>query len=240
MTIQRFTHLGQYPKELPQLTKEQVKIREDFYQVWLNTLPKRYGMVEKFNHTYPLRTFDPNANQRTLDIGAGLGEHAEYEDLEHQEYTALELRQELANAIEKKFPKAKTIVGDIHHQLDRPDGYFDRILAIHVLEHLPDLPRALDEIQRLLAPNGQFIVLMPCDPGFSYTLARNISARRIFEKRYNTNYDWFVACEHINHHQEIQTELFKRFDLNHRQFFPFGVPVVQANLIIGLTLVHKP
>jgi ubiquinone/menaquinone biosynthesis C-methylase UbiE len=30
------------------------------------------------------------------------------------------------------------------------DGYFDRVIAIHVLEHLPDLPRALREISRLM------------------------------------------------------------------------------------------
>ena len=29
------------------------------------------------------------------------------------------------------------------------DGYFDRILAVHVLEHLPNLPAAIRECYRL-------------------------------------------------------------------------------------------
>ena len=240
MAIKRFEQMGQWPKQLPTLTEEQARIREDFYAVWLDTLPKSYyGIIEKFNHGYPLRTFKPDANQRTLDIGAGLGEHTRYEDLGRQEYTALELREDLAARIRQNFPGAKTIVGDIQKHVDREDGYFDRILAIHVLEHLPKLPDALGEIRRLLAPDGRFVVLIPCDPGLAYGIARNISARPLFEKRYHISYDWFIACEHINHHSEILEQLDQYFDVVHRQFFPLYVPIPTMNLVIGLTLVQK-
>lgn len=237
--IKRFTRLGQWPKQLPSLTDEQSRIREDFYKVWLDTLPQRYGLVEKFNHGYPLRTFKSGANPRTLDIGAGRGEHAEYEDLQNQEYVALELRDDLVDRIQANFPTVETIVGDIQKRIDSEDRSFDRILAIHVLEHLTDLPRALDEVKRLLAPDGRFVVMMPCDPGFAYAMARNVSARRIFEKRYNTDYDWFVATEHINHYREILDQLGARFAIEHRRFFPLRVPVPTMNLVIGLTLKHK-
>jgi SAM-dependent methyltransferase len=36
------------------------------------------------------------------------------------------------------------------------DGAFDVVLANHVLYHVPDLPRALDELARVLAPGGRF------------------------------------------------------------------------------------
>jgi ubiquinone/menaquinone biosynthesis C-methylase UbiE len=36
------------------------------------------------------------------------------------------------------------------------DGAFDVVLANHVLYHVPDLPRALDEVARVLAPGGRF------------------------------------------------------------------------------------
>ncbi len=226
---------GNFPKSPPQLTKEQRHIREDFLSYWLEILPQRYVSLEKFNHNYPLQTFRPQC--KTLEIGAGRGEHLSYENLDSQEYFALEMRPELAKIIKEKFPKANIVVADCQKHLDFPDNYFDRVLAIHVLEHLPNLPKALDEAQRILKPGGFFSVLIPCEGGFAYKLARNISARRIFEKRYPTqNYDWFIACEHINTPDEIIAELLSRFKITHRHYFPLRVPITSINLVIGLTL----
>ena len=37
------------------------------------------------------------------------------------------------------------------------DGSFDAVVAADVLEHLPDLPAAVDELARVLAPGGSFV-----------------------------------------------------------------------------------
>jgi len=227
-----------FPKTLPTLSAEQQSIRDDFMNYWHQVLPQRYGIIEKFNHGYPLRTFSPNVT-RTLDIGAGRGEHLHYENLEAQEYTALELRSEMAAVIQEHFPQAKVAVGDCQEKIDCADNYFDRILAIHILEHLPNLPKALDEIKRVLKPGGLFSVVIPCEGGLAYSLARNISARRIFERRYQQKYDWFVACEHINVPDEIIPELTARFSVAHRDFFPLKIPSINLNLCIGLTLISN-
>ena len=50
------TQSSRWPKALRPLTDEQKYIREDFYKLWLDVLPKRFGLVEKFNHQYALRT----------------------------------------------------------------------------------------------------------------------------------------------------------------------------------------
>ncbi len=230
---------AKFPKVLPQLTEEQEQIRNDFMNYWHQVLPNRYGVVEKFNHGYPLRSYSTRTI-RTLEIGAGRGEHLFYEDLSVQEYTALELRHEMADAIVANHSKAKVLVGDCQTHIPIPDDYFDRVLAIHVLEHLPDLPRALDEIKRVLEPGGLFSVVIPCEGGLAYTLARRLSAQRIFEKRYQQSYSWFINCEHINLPSEIIPELRQRFSIIHRSFFPLVIPIVTFNLCIGLTLVnHK-
>lgn len=205
---------------------------------WLTVLPQRFGVIEQFNHRYPLRSAAPGL--KTLEIGAGLGAHLNFEKLEEAgQYVALELRPELAEMLKAKFPLVDTTVSDCQERINFPDHYFDRVLAIHVLEHLPDLPGALDEIRRVLRPDGSFEVVIPCEGGLAYSLARNISARRIFEKRYKQSYDWFVACEHINLPDEIMTELRTRFDIVHRSYFPLLMPVTTLNLVIGLTLTPK-
>ena len=50
-------------------------------------------------------------------------------------------------------------ITDIPH----PDGSFDVILCIHVLEHVEDDRRAMRELRRILAPGGFAVVLVPLD-----------------------------------------------------------------------------
>ncbi len=226
---------GRWPKSVPQLTDEQKRIRDDFMRHWLEVLPRRYGAIEKFNHSYPLRTYSASC-RKTLEIGAGRGEHLRYENLQSQQYVALELRPELGDTVRSSFPAAHVVIGDCQEEIYFPDHYFDRVLAIHVLEHLPNLPKALNEIQRVLSPGGQFSVVIPCEGGMTYRLARNVSARRIFERRYKQSYDWLVASEHVNTPEDILPELCSRFRIVHRQFFPLMIPSTNWNLVIGLTL----
>lgn len=222
-----------WPKRLPVLTDEQERIREDFYQLWLETLPRKYKLLERFDHRYPARRHRPG--ESTLDIGAGIGEQLAYEDLDDQEYVALDVRQDMLDRLSKRFPKAKTVRADPQLQIPFEDGYFDRVNAVHVLEHLPNLPAALREIHRVLRPDGRLVVMIPCEQGLMHRFARQISARPLFEKTYGTSYDWFVATEHCNLPWEIDYELRRLFSVGQRSFFPFLVPSVNLNLAIGLT-----
>ena len=92
----------------------------------------------------------------------------------------------------------------------------------------------------MLNPNkGKFIIVIPCEGGFAYTLARDISARKIFEKKYNQKYDWFVKTEHINYPDEILEELDKLFTIQEISYFPLKIPSIPLNLCIGIVLISK-
>lgn len=172
---------NKWPKKVPDLTPERQAIRDDFMRAHLEAMQtKWYGVIERFNHKYPLRSAFPGA--RTLEIGAGLGDHLKWEGYDRQEYHLNELRPELCQGLRSAFPGARVQAGDCQERLPYDDEYFDRVLAIHVLEHLPNLPAALKEIKRILKPGGVLSVVIPCEGGLAYTLARNISARPHFEK----------------------------------------------------------
>ena len=210
---------------------------------WHEILPRRYGLVDEFNHKYVVR-FAPKAFRRTLEIGAGLGRHLAYEKLtpdQSENYVALEIRQNMADQIRLRFPAIKVYVGDCQARLDIQDGYFDRILAIHVLEHLPNLPAAITEMHRLCdKASGVFSVVIPCEGSVAYSFARRISSQRIFEQRYKQSYRWLIEREHLNKPNEILAELAKYFMVTHKAFFPLPVPLILCNLCIGLTLRPKP
>ena len=175
-----------WPKIIPPLNAEQKRISDDFMKYWHEVLPKKYGVIDDFNHGYAVR-HAPESFRTTLEIGAGLGEHIAYEKLTPEQeanYVALELRENMAAEIRRRFPRVQARVGDCQERLDFADGSFDRILAIHVLEHLPNLPATVREMHRLCRPGtGILSVVIPCEGSLAYSLARKISAQRIFEKR---------------------------------------------------------
>lgn len=230
---------NKWPRRFPDLTPEQKAISDDFMKYWHEVLPKRYGIVDKFNHRYAVK-HAPQDFQRTLEIGAGLGEHLSYErlnDAQRRNYVALDLRSNMVERIRERFPDVTAYVGDCQSRLDFTDGYFDRILAIHVLEHLPNLPAAVQELYRLVDKRrGIVSVVIPCEGGWAYSLARKISAQRIFESRYHQPYRWFIEREHISVPQEILHELKPYFRIVHRTFFPTWLPSVSVNLCLGMTL----
>ncbi len=230
-----------WPRVLPELTTEQQVIRDDFMKHWHEVLGKSptYEMVERFNHGYVVK-HSPTDFVTTLEIGAGLGEHLRYESLNDRQkdgYTALELRRNMVEELRQRFPAISAIQGDCQASLPFPDGYFDRILAIHVLEHLPDLPKCVAEMHRLCnKENGVFSVVIPCEGGLLYWLGRRLSAQRIFESRYKMPYRWFIEQEHLSTGPQVIEELKKLFVVQHIQYFPLGAKSYNLNLCIGLTL----
>jgi SAM-dependent methyltransferase len=226
-----------WPKQLPTLTPEQEAIRDDWMKYFYESVyTDRFSMIQRFNHTYAARSALPGL--RTLDLGAGLGEHLEYEDGRAGEYVALELRPEMAAVIEQHHPYVRTISGDVQQRLDFDEGFFDRVVAIHILEHLPNLPGALDELTRLVKPGGSLSVVLPCEGGRVYGLGRRLTTQRIFEKRYGVSFDWAIKSEHVNELTEIIDELDARFVRVDTGWFPTHVPTVHLNVCCGLTYMR--
>ena len=229
----------QWPKQLPALSPEQQDISDDFMKRWHEVLPRRYDVIERFNHGYPLRVMPEKQQIRTLELGAGLGGHLAFEQLEQQDYHCVELRPAMADHIRQHYPEVTVVTADIQQSLPYEAGSFDRILAIHVLEHLPDLPATIAEVARLLKPDGVFSIVIPCDPGLAYAIARKISAERLFRKHYKLPYGWLIRREHINAPAEIVSVLKRHFISMDQSFFPLLIPVVHLNLCIGITLKLK-
>ena len=178
-----------------------------------------------------------------MEIGCGDGEHLHYEKLtpiQKENYYAIDIRQNMIDSFRKKFPEIHSSVSDCQRQMIFEENFFDRIIAIHVLEHLPDLPAAIKEIHRLCdKKNGILSIVIPCEGSLAYTLARKISAERVFVKRYKQPYKWLIEREHINVPSEIFEELNRLFVIQSSTYFPIPLPFEFCNLCIGLTLTPR-
>lgn len=222
-----------WPKNPPALSPQQERAREAFVAAWHEELPSQYALLERFNHGYVAALGTPPGT-RTLEVGAGLGGHLPFEDVEAQEYHVLESRSQFCERLAERHPAQYVHHGSIEERQSFPDGFFDRIVTIHVLEHLHNLPAALDEIARLLRPGGIFDVVLPTEGSLAYDIARKVSAERMFRRRFGLDYGPIIRSEHVNTYAEVMSLLSGRFRLETARFFPFGVAVAEINLVVGL------
>ena len=228
-----------WPKRPPALSKEQEAAREAFMKLWHEELPTRYSIVERFNHGALARLPQTRERWRTLEIGSGIGGHLPFEDLSKQEYHCLEYRNEFCDVLRGLDGVEAVHEASIEGPTPFPDGAFDRIVAIHVLEHLRDLPKAIAEIKRLLADDGTLDVVLPCEGSLAYSIARRISAKRMFESRFGMSYDPIIANEHVNTLDEVLHLLLADFEPLQTKRFPFNVPIDAVNLCIALRLKKR-
>jgi len=108
---------------------------------------------------------------RLLDLGCGEGRHTISAYLEADaEFVGLDLGLadlKTAKGRLQDFPMPASKRGYCEfvqasgHQLPFADASFDQVICSEVLEHIPDYPSFLREIQRVLKPGGLFAVSVP-------------------------------------------------------------------------------
>jgi SAM-dependent methyltransferase len=193
--------------------------------------------MERFNHGWVAGLPQKAGKCVTLEIGAGLGEHALWE-VREPDYWVMDIRQDFCHELERKFP-SRVICADIQGPTPFPRECLDRVIAIHVLEHLPKLSDALLEIWTILKYGGIFDVVIPCEGGLAHRVARNLSAKRLFENTYHMDFEPIRKAEHCNDFPKILKWLKRTFTIEESRYFPCRIPWHHANLAVGFRLRKK-
>lgn len=109
----------------------------------------------------------PQAGDRVLDIGAGMGEFLSglcERGWPRQQLHAFEVSPPAAGALQAK--GLSVTCGDLGATLPYGTGSFDAAVILDVLEHSYDPPALLREAHRVLGPSGHLLLAVPlCPPG---------------------------------------------------------------------------
>jgi SAM-dependent methyltransferase len=96
---------------------------------------------------------DPALGARVLDVGAGRGAVARAALARDCAVTAIDASPRMVQCLAADYPAVRASVMDAA-RLDFADASFDLVTAGFVVQILPDLPTALAEMYRVLAPGG--------------------------------------------------------------------------------------
>lgn len=171
---------------------------------------------------------------RVLEVGAGSGHHFPYMKHDCQQYVMTDGSDAMLEIASKKYSSQLSggpliIEKQDATALTYPDHSFDRLIATHVLEHLPNPANVLREWNRVVRPNGVISVVLPCDPGMLWRLGRHLGPRRN-ARQLGIAYDYLQAAEHINSIFNLVVFIRHYFENTTELWYPTRIPTPDLNL----------
>jgi len=177
---------------------------------------------------------ETDASKTILEVGAGTGHHFAYVKKNFSKYILTDASQDMLTIASQKYPKeVSSGLLEFDEQnataLSYPDHSVDRLIATHVLEHLPDPVSVLKEWNRVVRPGGIISIVLPCDPGLLWRFGRHFGPRRN-AKKMGLAYDYMQAAEHINSIYNLVVFIRHHFEGLTESWYPAKIPVPDLNL----------
>jgi ubiquinone/menaquinone biosynthesis C-methylase UbiE len=223
-------------------------------KAWLDYKDRFSGLYDQANYSSPLQSMVMRASHKltekkfdagvhfgkVLEVGAGTGEHFSFVRHSFDQYIFSDLDAKTLERAEAKLAgKYKdNLVFETQSggSLSYADDCFDRLIAVHVLEHIYEPHLVLKEWRRVLKHGGVLSILIPTDPGIAWRLGRHLGPRKNAMAQ-GIAYDYVMAREHVNSCSNLIALLRHYFPNSTESWWPFPVPSIDMNLFFAFHAV---
>ena len=220
------------------MTDKSLIKKKDYYDfrtdVWTgNQYKGLYGKLVLHGHIKLENQFSKTDHfGKVLEVGCGSAEHINHIKHSYNEYHMTDSNEmyttKLRENLSENFRKKTIIATENACKLSYDDNTFDRLIATHVMEHLPFPHEVFDEWSRLLKPGGVMSILLPCDPGVLWRFGRMIRPGR--KNSYSEDYYYHMALENINPINNLVAILRKKGGRMKEYWWPMHVASIDLNL----------
>ena len=141
-----------------------------------------------------------NGGGTLLDVGCGDGSFYPCISAKFEHVYGIDIAPEAVNEAQERGMEA--VAGDAGGPLPWKDRYFNSIVCLEVIEHLPDPLAALKEIHRVLKPGGHLVLTTP-NIRYFRNLARLLFAGE-FPRTSTDNFVWGGGHMHYFTRKDIK------------------------------------
>ena len=153
--------------------------------------------------------------RRVLEVGAGIGTDARNIIARGAIYTGINVDRGSTEATAQAlrvFALPGTALQRNATALDFPDGTFDVVYSFGVLQHIPEAPKAVAEIHRVLKPGGQVLAMVYNRSSVNYIVEimflRKLGVRLLALPGVIALLDWLgFPRKKLERHRELWREL---------------------------------
>lgn len=215
----------------------QQRCAEIYDQVYYDSNPV-VAYINRYGHKRMEKEFDDRDHfGKVLEIGAGSGEHLNHVRHSFDAYYVTDLHADMLRTAERRHQHRPNLIFEVQNALELkfPDRFFDRLISVYNLEHLPNPHLALKEWKRVVKKGGILSIAIPTEGGLFWNTGRFFSTRRSF-KKLGLNLDYIIAREHINACYRLRYLINYYFPEKKEAWFPCFVPTTHLNLIYTCTI----
>jgi ubiquinone/menaquinone biosynthesis C-methylase UbiE len=225
-------------------------------QAWLDYRSRFSAVYDDSNYSSPLQSavmrsshvltekpFGPLVHfGKVLEVGAGTGEHIRFVRHSFDEYVLTDIDEATLDVARAKlgndFGNSLRFEAQSGESLSYADNTFDRLIAVHVLEHICQPHLVLKEWARVIRAGGTLSILIPTDPGVAWRLGRHLGPRRN-AIRQGIAYDYVMAREHVNSCNNL-IALFRHYFKNGNEaWWPFPIASIDLNLFFAYNVTVR-
>jgi len=199
-------------------------------------IPASYRLVEK--------PFDAlNHPSLVLEIGADLDEHLSFVKHTFDKYILSDHDSKTLdvanNKINGKFESKVAFEIQTGNNLTYLKNTFDRLVAVHILEHIYQPHLVVKKWLRVLTTGGVQSFLIPTDPGLAWRLGWHLGPRKMAIKQ-GIAYGYVMVREHVNLCTNLIAILRHYFPDRKEGWWPFPMASTDLNLFFAFnTTVNK-
>ena len=198
------------------------------------------GSLMKYDHKMLESNLPKKKYSKVLEIGPGFHSHINYLNHDYDNYYIIEKEKDKLLFHKKIQNKKIKLLTYKKNKMPFKKNFFDRIIMSHVLEHISNPEKFIEEAMEKLKKGGVFSIALPTDPSLLWRMGRLFIKIFFIKKKQNISskeYDYINALDHVNSVFSLYSILNYKYKNKIESYLPFRIKSFDLNLFYNIHII---